>query len=268
MKYLYILLLIVYCSSSQAASVCTLNSSDEVTNTSDCNLDAEKYVVYLYNIGLCRQLPSYGDLGSCSFWDTPEGDFVITPTAQSGLIPTSELPAGTYGWVIAIFSPTVKITATASFNSARNGANGSAGKKCWTNGSIVNLYQLDTSVNTNWTADCGASLPSATPPNIYTYDSFSRHSFVNTGTVTHPSGTQETLYLTKSDYSQALSSSDVERLVSITPISTPIQISNFPVDNKFTLNFDRSTGAHWNFNNSLNVYEVRLGSVEATFTRQ
>ena len=269
MKYLYIFLLLGFYSISHADPACTLNSNNEITDTSDCNVEAEEYIVNIWNIGLCTTRPSAGSLSSCYFWDVETGDYVITPTTQSDLKPTSEIPAGNYTWLIVVQDPTFKIRSRATFASSKNGYNSTSGSKCWTRGSSVNLYGLDLSNNLNWNAECGTSFPSTTPQNSITYDSLTRHNFLASGSVTHPSGKVEDLFLAKEDLTIASNTSEALRMVSITPLSSVIRMHSGTDEgiNKFEINLDRSVVSAISIDSTTDISGIFIGPVEVTLSQ-
>jgi|GEM_PF-4487223 len=109
-----------------------------------CDFQAAEVKLKVYSIALCTQAPIFSDssspdLSSCSFVYNNDSYNEISLSSSSGfnLTDLSRPANGTYPYFLIVMSNTLKVKATAHFNSSRTSQNGGSGEFCWTDGSSI-----------------------------------------------------------------------------------------------------------------------------------
>ena len=130
---------------------CTLNLSNEITDTSTCKSQSTKLVTTIYKLGLCTSLPTAPtsnlapDFSSCQtvFENSQGGTVTVNNKTGEPLSGTMTKPAnGTYTYGYVILSNDISIQQAISFNSSRTVlGGGSSGNVCWTKNGT--LWRLD-----------------------------------------------------------------------------------------------------------------------------
>lgn len=260
----YLLLLLPF--SLVHGSECSLIQG-EIINTEDCRHEALLLRVELQNLGLCTSEPTPNDITSCEFFNLKPGVFEITSTTETALNPTRHVSGGRYSWMIYFTSADHDLSAAVEFDSDMAGAGSTFGKYCWTNGKSKRIFGGNSSSRSDWTTDCGSSLPDQIPTNRITIDSFQSSSFDPIEDVLQPSGRYETSYLLNASNELAQAANDVVNMMSTVPLDVGFVIPDDPSQQKLVFTFDRSQGAYLHINDSGSSFSyVDPGVIEVELT--
>lgn len=258
---LWILISLVFPSLVHGSTAqCTLNGDSEIADLDACESDAIELGYSVKEIRFCPNLPLPSDIGSCKSWDVSEFEFLISRDSVTTVPVNRDLPAGTYRWMLLTTEPRRRVSAGVTFNRDMQGSS-SAGKKCWTNGEIVNRgsdpdRETDRS---KWSAECGDEFPSTISSNEIIYNDFSSgpSDFENSSDSLLPDGSKTVGYLLNGSGDLANSRSDVSNVVTLIELKTPIIVSGDP--NKvgiFDITYDRSRGAEFSIDPVIGVNKI------------
>ena len=229
------------------SAVCSLNSSGEITDTSGCYIEALSFEVRVFDVLWCTSEPSPSNFDSCVSWNLVPFDFEVTTTSVVPVAPRVTIPAGTYTWVSAILSPTMKVRAVATFNRVMQGKT-NTGKVCWTNGTTL-VKSARSSVETDASkrsVECGSSAPTTIAANTIVTDSANWVGFGGFGNSAGgvlPTGNVYKSYLMTDGYELSLDASETSLFAYNIQLPNPVIVSNRDdVVQVFDLTYNREMG--------------------------